>query len=59
MDEFGQCDHSTWTLDLQGTTAGQILRKLREQLIEDLKQGSNEAAFVCKQLGIDSVLRAD
>ena len=59
MNEFGQCAHDKWVLDLKGTTAGQIQRKLREQLVEDLKQGTDEAAFVCRQLGIDSVPRAD
>ena len=59
MDGFKKCGHDTWRLDLRGTTAGQIQRKLRIQLVEDLRQGSDEAAFVCKQLGIDSVPRAD
>ena len=59
MDGFKKCGHDTWRLDLKGSTAGQIQRQLRIQLVEDLKQGSDEAAFVCKQLGIDSVPRAD
>ena len=59
MDGFKKCGQDTWRLDLRGTTAGQIQRQLRIQLVEDLKQGSDEAAFVCKQLGIDLVPRAD
>ena len=59
MDQFRKCGHDTWELDLRGTTAKQIQRRLREQLVEDLKAGSDEAAFVCSQLGIDSVPRAD
>ena len=59
MGQFTQCGQDEWTLDLRGTTAKQIQRRLREQLVEDLKQGSDEAAFVCSQLGIDLVPRAD
>lgn len=59
MDKFTQCGHDEWILDLQGTTAKQVQRRLREQLIQDLKEGSDEAAFVCSQLGIDTVPRAD
>ena len=59
MGTFVQCGQDEWTLDLRGTTAKQIQRRLREQLVEDLKQGSDEAAFVCSQLGIDLVPRAD
>ena len=59
MDTFKKCGHDRWELDLRGTTAKQIQRRLREQLVEDLKAGNDEAAFVCSQLGIDSVPRAD
>ena len=59
MDEFNKCQHGRMQLDLSGTTAKQIQADLRAQLVQDLKEGSDEAAFVCKQLGIDSVPRAD
>ena len=59
MDAFNTCSHGKMQLDLRGTTAKQIQKDLRAQLVEDLMEGSDEAAFVCKQLGIDSVPRAD
>ena len=59
MDKFNTCSHATMQLDMRGTTASRIQKDLRAQLVEDLKEGSDEAAFVCKQLGIDSVPRAD
>ena len=59
MDKYNTCSHGKMELDMRGTTAKLIQKELRAQLVEDLKQGSDEAAFVCAQLGIDSVPRAD
>ena len=59
MNEFNTCSHGRMQVDMTGTTAKQIQADLRAQLVQDLKEGSDEAAFVCKQLGIDSVPRAD
>ena len=59
MDAFNTCSHGKMQMDLRGTTAKQIQKDLRAQLVADLMEGSDEAAFVCKQLGIDSVPRAD
>ena len=35
-------------LDLRGKMAAQVQKDLRSQLVEDLKEGSDEAAFVAK-----------
>lgn len=59
MRSFEGCSHQHVKLSLNGTTAKQIQKNLRAQLVEDLKAGNDEAAFVCSQLGIDSVPRAD
>ena len=59
MNTFRQCEQDKWILDLRGMIATQIQRRLREQLIQDLKEGNDEAAFVSSQLGIDMLSRAD
>ena len=59
MDTFGKCAHRRVTLDLRGTSACKVQRNLRKHLVQDLKEGVDEAAFVCAQLGIDNVPRAD
>lgn len=59
MDTFCTCKPQRMVLDLRGKSASQVQRELRASLVEDLQRGSDEAAFVCRQLGIDSAPRAD
>ena len=59
MDEYCTCAPKRMTLDLRGKTASKMQRDLRAQLVQDLKAGNDEAAFVCSQLGIDNAPRAD
>ena len=59
MQSYCTCSPGKIILDLRGKMAAQVQKDLRSQLVEDLKEGNDEAAFVCKQLGIDSVPRAD
>lgn len=59
MDTYRTCTPSRMFLDLRGKTACQVQRDLRASLVQDLVDGSDEAAFVCRQLGIDQVPRAD
>ena len=59
MDSYCSCTPGKMILDLRGKMAAQVQKDLRSQLVQDLKEGNDEAAFVCKQLGIDSVPRAD
>ena len=59
MQSYCSCKPGKMILDLRGKLAAQVQKDLRSQLVQDLKDGNDEAAFVCKQLGIDSVPRAD
>lgn len=59
MDSYCSCKPGKMFLDLRGKMASQVQKDLRIQLVQDLKEGSDDAAFVCKQLGIDIVPRAD
>ena len=59
MQSYCTCTPGKMILDLRGKMAAQVQKDLRSHLVEDLKEGNDEAAFVCKQLGIDSVPRAD
>ena len=59
MNSYCSCTPGRMVLDLKGRMAAQVQRDLRSQLVQDLKEGNDEAAFICKQLGIDSVPRAD
>ena len=46
-------------MNLQGKTACQVQRDLRKELVLDLQEGNDTAAFVCSQLGINNAPRAD
>ena len=59
MDSYRCCEFERMTLDLRGKSACQVQRDLRKQLVRDLEEGVDEAAFVCKQLGISMAPRAD
>ena len=52
MDTYCTCEPGRMILDLRGKMAAQVQKDLRTQLVQDLKEGSDEAAFVCKQLGL-------
>ena len=59
MNRFRTCSHARMDLDLRGKSACQVQRDLRKQLVADLVEGSDEAAFVCRQLGLDATPRCD
>lgn len=59
MDAFRGCEAEMLQLDLRGKSAGRVQQDLRRQLVKDLHDGVDEAAFVCKQVGIDSAPRCD
>ena len=59
MDTFRCCSPGKMVLDLRGRSASRIQKDLRKALVQDLLEGDDTAAFVCRQLGIDNVPRAD
>lgn len=59
MDSSRVCSPGNMVVDLQGLSAARIQRDLRKSLVEDLRQKTDSAAFVCNQLGIDEIPRAD
>ena len=59
MDTFATCNAPELVMDFRGTTAGRIQRQLRKSLVADLANGTDTAAFVCSQLGIDNAPRCD
>ena len=59
MDTFRCSSSGNMTLDLRGKTASRIQKDLRASLVADLLEGSDTAAFVCRQLRIDTTPRAD
>ena len=59
MRSYCTCSPGRMILDIRGKMAAQVQKDLRSQLIKDLKERNDEAAFVCKQVGIDEVPRAD
>ena len=59
MDEYCVCSPRNMVLDLKNKSASQVQKELRSALVRDLRQGSDTAAFVFDQLGLDNVPRAD
>lgn len=59
MDTFRCCSPGKMVLDLRGRSASRIQKDLRKSLVQDLLDGEDTAAFVCRQLAIDNVPRAD
>ena len=59
MDSFRCCSPGRMHLDLRGRSASRIQKDLRKALVQDLLDGDDTAAFVCRQLGIDNIPRAD